>query len=140
MKEPSIQLSKKHGLNPSLGVCFVCGEDDGTVVLPGQLKGDAEAPRRAVWTREPCPTCKGWMAKGIVFLSVREGEHGENPYRTGKLAVLKEEAVSHMISNKTLLASILKKRICFMDDRSWIQLGLPLGSEKGDAHGNRGMD
>jgi hypothetical protein len=43
-----IKLSPQHGVNPSIGVCFYCGEDSGEIILPGRLKGDVEAPRRAV--------------------------------------------------------------------------------------------
>ena len=42
-KEPSIRLSEKHGLNPTLGVCFFCGEETGEIGLLGKLKGDREA-------------------------------------------------------------------------------------------------
>ena len=72
-----IYLSPKHGLNPSLGVCFYCLEDDGTVVLPGRLKGDVEAPRKAVWSMEPCPKCKDLMTQGVLLISTRDGEEGE---------------------------------------------------------------
>lgn len=40
----SIRLSPKHGLNPSISVCFFCGEDKNEIILPGKLEGDAEAP------------------------------------------------------------------------------------------------
>lgn len=120
----SIRLSPKHGVNPLLGVCFVCGKDDGTVVLAGRLKDDAEAPRRAVWSREPCETCHEDMRQGIIFLSVRDGESGDNPYRTGRFAVVRESAVRRMIK-EPMLSELLAKRLCFIEDATWRQLGLP---------------
>lgn len=39
-----ITLSKKHGLNPSITVCPICGKEEGIALL-GHIKGDEEAPR-----------------------------------------------------------------------------------------------
>ncbi len=83
-RSPHIRFSSKHGVNPSLGVCFVCGEDDGTIVLTGRLKGDAKAPHRAIWSREPCPACRAFMQQGVIFISVRDGESGGEPDGQGR--------------------------------------------------------
>ncbi len=129
----NIKLSPKYGLNPSMGVCFICGEDSGEIIIPGLITKknnlghpeEAEAPRRAVWHKEPCPKCKEYMKQGIILLSVRNGENGDNPYRTGKFVVIKEEAMKRMISTKELLTDVLKKRMCFIEDKVWNNLGLP---------------
>lgn len=39
-----ITLSKKHGLNPSITVCPICGKEEGIALL-GHIKEDKEAPR-----------------------------------------------------------------------------------------------
>ena len=39
-----VTLSKKHGLNPSMVVCPICGKAE-SVALLGHIKGDEEAPR-----------------------------------------------------------------------------------------------
>jgi hypothetical protein len=118
-------LSPKHGVNPSLGICFYCGGEDGTVVLPGLLKGDAEAPRRACWTREPCEKCRGYMAQGVILISVRNGSPDrENPERTGRFFVVKEEAVRRFL-REPALARVLKRRIAFMEDATLNALGFP---------------
>lgn len=135
----SIRLSPKHGVNPSVGQCFYCLQDDGTIVLPGMLKGDAEAPRRACWTKEPCPKCKEWMKVGIIMISVDEKktEDPEDPWRTGRFAVVKEEAFKRWgIGPKELKDDILKRRVCFVPDDAWEKLGLPMEDipeEKTDA-------
>lgn len=49
----SIRLSEKHGVNPMLASCFLCGEDTGEIALLGKMKGDAAAPHRGVITKEP---------------------------------------------------------------------------------------
>ena len=43
-----IQVSPKHGLNPTIPVCFWCGKERGEVALLGRLPGDAEAPKNVV--------------------------------------------------------------------------------------------
>lgn len=88
----SIRLHPKHGLNPTIPTCFVCGEDKNEVVLLGNAyKG--EAPMNMLFDKVPCDKCKAIIASGGVFLiEVRDGESGENPFRTGNLLALKEEA------------------------------------------------
>jgi hypothetical protein len=50
-------LSKEHGLNPTMPVCYWCGEETGEVALLGAAyKG--EAPMHMVLNKEPCPACK----------------------------------------------------------------------------------
>lgn len=62
-----IRLSEKYGLNPTRVVCFWCNEDDGTVIMLGRLKGDAEAPRRICVGYEPCKSCGEKWADGVVL-------------------------------------------------------------------------
>ena len=71
-KEDSITLSEKHGLNPSIIKCFVCGEDVG-IALMGRLKDDAEAPRECM-TGELCDKCKELIdkQKGAFILEVSD--------------------------------------------------------------------
>ena len=127
MNRGEIRLDPKHGVNPSIGVCFYCQEDDGTVVLPGMLKGGGEAPHRAVWTKEPCPTCKGHMAHGVILIAVRDGESGENPYRTGPWVVISENWVNRVVK-PPMRESLLSRRVAFIEDAVWAQLGLPRGA------------
>ena len=122
----SIRLSPKHGVNPSVSVCFFCQQDKNEVVLPGMLKGDAEAPHRGVWNREPCDQCKGYMEKGIILISMDENltEDFLNPYRSGGWCVIKEEAIKRMIVGDSA-NQVLKERFAFVPDDVWDQFGLP---------------
>lgn len=86
-----VKLSKKHGLNPSLSICFFCGKEKNELVLPGKLKGDQEAPRKAVWNYEPCESCKKYMKEGVLVAVVKDGSGPKNPYRTGRMLVIKNE-------------------------------------------------
>lgn len=104
-KEPSIRLSEKHGLNPTLGVCFFCGEETGEIGLLGRLKGDKEAPRKAVLNYDPCKKCQEAWKDGVTLIAcvTEQPEDGRPPistandqhpdlYPTGNYAVIKPEA------------------------------------------------
>ena len=83
MKDDSILLSPKHGVNPSITHCEICGKEMGIALL-GKLKDDAEAPRDVALGL--CDDCQKVMdAKGVIVIEVRDGETGNNPYRTGRL-------------------------------------------------------
>jgi hypothetical protein len=121
----SIRLSEKHGVNPSLAICFFCGKDTGEIILPGRLPGDAEAPRRAVWGYEPCPQCAQFMGQGVILISVRAEER--NPDRTGGWVVVTDDFITRALTPEAA-GSILKARVAFVSDAAWDKLGLPRGA------------
>ena len=57
MKKDNILLSPKYGVNPSMTICFYCGDVTG-IALMGKLKGDVEAPKQCCTSVEPCDKCK----------------------------------------------------------------------------------
>ena len=96
----SITLSKEHGINPSVDTCFICGKETNLVLFGASYKDEngktAEAPR-TVCTGELCEDCQKVIDEGgIFFIAVKDGERGNNPYRTGQIGALKEEAVQRM--------------------------------------------
>lgn len=76
----NIRLSEKHGVNPSITICPICGKETGIALL-GKLKGDKEAPMRML--SDPCDDCvskldddkiyilaindQGYSTKGIII-------------------------------------------------------------------------
>ncbi len=70
----TITISEKHGINPAIPKCFYCLQDKNEIILAGKLRGDAEAPRNAVWDLSPCSDCQDLMAQGIILISVKDGE------------------------------------------------------------------
>lgn len=125
-----IPLSAKHGVNPTLGVCWYCGKEDGTIGLLGKLPGDAEAPRHAIISREPCDECKERMKMGVMFIEVEDGQdHTQNLVKTGRMWVIKDEAIERMIASKELKKDILKKRFCVVEERTAKEIGLPREEE-----------
>ena len=99
----SIKLSPKHGLNPMLDVCPICGKDNGSILLPGQInKTDDEAPHRAIVTNTPCDECKHHMELGVILIEVDSDltTDPKNPWRTGRMAVVKEERAREVFGEK----------------------------------------
>lgn len=121
----ALTLSRKYGVNPSVGLCFFCHKQNGEIILAGAFGGQ-EAPRQAVWDRHPCDECKALMKQGVMLLSVRDGESGSNPYRTGRMVVVRDEAIQRMITPPELRDQILRERVSFVEDKTWVALGLPM--------------
>jgi hypothetical protein len=132
----SIRLSEKHGVNPAIPLCFFCLKPKNEIIFAGKMRGeysDREAPQHAVWDMRPCDECKGFMAKGIILMSVDESKSADhkNPYRSGGWCVVKEDMVKRVLGkDKQLLEATLRKRIAFITDEAWDKIGLPRGEIK----------
>jgi len=97
MGKDSITLSPKHGVNPSITHCPICGKETGVALL-GRLKGDAEAPRD-IRDTHPCPDCQAVLNKGGNFIiETRDGESGDNPFRTGRIVAVTTEAAERLFT------------------------------------------
>lgn len=107
----SIPISPKHGLNPTIPICFFCGKERSEIALLGKLPNDAEAPRYAIIDYEPCDECKTAMASGITLIGTtfHPNTQGQPPitnkpqpaYPTGSWVVLREEAVDRIFTEET---------------------------------------
>lgn len=129
----NLRLSKKYGVNPSVGICFWCGEGK-EVILFGANRGK-EAPREVLVNYEPCDKCKNGMSKGITAIEAQETplQDGQQPIQetpngptlwpTGRWFVLTEEAIIRMVQ-EPMAEQILKKRKMFMDKDTVEMLGL----------------
>jgi len=150
----SIRISKEHGVNPSVGLCFFCQKAKEVVLLgalsparrdvlfgPGHSSHSdtphsAEAPHEAIYNMEPCDECEGFMKQGIIFISVDPDKSGDDhlsPWRTGGWCVVTEDAVKRWFKG-TMLNSVLHRRFSFVEDAVWDQLGLPRGPEHSPAN------
>ena len=118
----SIILSEKYGVNPSIEVCFFCGEEKG-IALMGKLKGDVEAPRQCVLNYEPCDHCKELMSQGLALVEVVEEQPDDNRppiqdnengtlYPTGRFLVINPKAFTEMTGNEHNFSQGDK---CFID-------------------------
>lgn len=95
----SIRLSPKHGVNPSISICFWCGQEKNELCLLGRLAGDAEAPKCAVFNYEPCENCKAAMAQGFTVIEATQKPNSratvpmqDGAYPTGKFVVITQDA------------------------------------------------
>lgn len=101
----SIPLHPKHGLNPTLSRCIVCGEDTGEIALLGNhYKG--EAPMHMVTSIEPCEKCREkYLAEGTMLMEATEdwsksklGTPRREP--TGNFCIIKDEAFQTLFNQK----------------------------------------
>jgi hypothetical protein len=155
MSKDSIRLSPKHGLNPSIAVCFWCHQPIG-VALAGKIdREDSEAPHYTITDYEPCDECKAKMNTGISFIGVMTEQPEDNRppimknypnpdtnepcdiYPTGSLAVLREEAVDHIIASPEVADNLKRTRKCFCPDKVVRNiLAACYGKEDGDDNEN----
>lgn len=114
-----IRVSEKHGLNPSLKVCFWCGKETGEILLMGRMKGDIEAPRRTFTDYNPCPECqKLWELGGVVIETTEAREDGPPPMTkdgryapTGRSLVIKREAFEEMFNHPSANVVLVGKKV-----------------------------
>jgi hypothetical protein len=123
-----IRVSQKHGVNPMLVQCFYCLKERNELALLGYLPGDKQAPRQGVIDKEPCAECAGFMKQGVILISVRTGESGDNPYRTGGWCVVTSEAIRKLFP--TIADAICTQRVAFVPDEVWDRIGLPRGPKE----------
>ena len=122
---------QENNLEVGLIKCFFCGKDKGLVMNTRLTKGCAEEIKKMhghAIDREPCDECKALMKQGIMFISVKDGESGNNPYRTGNMCVIKDEAVKNFIS-PDMFEQVKKSRVAFIEDSVWDMIGLPKKQE-----------
>lgn len=114
-KKDEITLSPKHGVNPSLLKCFACGKAAGIALL-GKLKNDEEAPMEMTDKTIFCNDCQNVINQdGLLVISVRDGETGDNPYRTGKMVGITKEAKNRIFKD-------IKINVCYMEDSVFSKL------------------
>ena len=107
-----ITLSPKHGVNPSMDLCFWCGKPKG-IILCGRMhekKGDrtdVEAPKGMVMNLEPCDKCKENFNLGVRIVEVIDdgskfhndltfairAEDNKVKWPTGRFVVMKAESI-----------------------------------------------
>ncbi len=97
----NIILSEKHGVNPSITICPICGKETGIALL-GKLKGDEKAPMRML--SDPCDDCVSKLGDDkICILAVNE----------------QDCCVNNIIINKSLINIPVKGCIAFMKENEF---------------------
>lgn len=108
-RSKGINLHPKYGVNPTMPVCAWCSQPTGEVALLGASYPE-KAPTHMVMNDEPCAVCRAKMRRGITFIEHESNRPGAK--RTGRWAVLTENAVARLISDPTLRATVLAARKC----------------------------
>lgn len=100
-----IKVSPKHGLNPTIPVCFWCGKQKNEIALMGRMKGDIEAPKNMVLDYVPCEECQSHMAMGVAVLEASDhpNTEGQPPmqkgvYPTSRFVVVTTECADRVFS------------------------------------------
>lgn len=89
-----INLSKKYGVNPSVAHCECCGKTYGVVMFGTSWKDENGKTEKAPMdvTHGLCNECQSVIDNGgLMLIEVRDGESGNNPYRTGRIIGLSKE-------------------------------------------------
>lgn len=106
-----IVLSPKYGVNPTIPVCFWCGNERSEIALMGRIgdcrkREDFEAPKHMVIDFEPCEECRKNMALGFTVLEatkvpndISNMEIQKGIYPTGRFVVIKAEAAHRIFKN-----------------------------------------
>lgn len=93
-----ITLHPEHGLNPSIEVCMICGEEMGIALLGNNIKG--QAPHH-ICTGGVCDNCKKIIDDGGCFIiEVEDGSDQKNPYRTGRYCAIKKGVAKKMFGKE----------------------------------------
>lgn len=123
-----MRLSQKHGVNPCMSECYICGETKNEIILTGAAgekmardmgRADGKMPRQAIFSIEPCDTCK---ERGVSFIEMNKEAQDAEP--TGRRCLMKEEAVRRLITPPELLEHVLKVRACLITPSVSTMLGL----------------
>ncbi|MCX8074162.1 MAG: hypothetical protein N2749_01060 [Clostridia bacterium] len=127
-----IKLSKKHGFNPSIPVCFWCGKEKNEIALFGELPKDKEAPMKAVYDYTPCRECQKKMAQGILVIEAVLGTEavklGNPPIDklgsvpTGRWLVMTRQYFEDNVDDEDLKQRILKAGKTLMDPATFTQI------------------
>lgn len=156
----SIRLSPKYGVNPTIPVCFWCGEEKNEIALMGRIsrkktsrtawgstietrENDIEAPRHCVLDYEPCEKCKENMAKGVTIFGtslhpiqedmppISQSPEGYSVYPVPKYLVLSEDGVRH-IFDETTAKALIESRKGFAPEELVDQLSAAAQAQNGD--------
>lgn len=103
----------------TLRYCFCCGKDLDIMIFQKKKSYKGEVPRKLT-DGTLCESCAGVVKQnGLLIVSVRDGEgkaHPENPYRTGNIRGITEEAKHRIFGDD------YNETFTYMEDKSFNQL------------------
>lgn len=119
MSNGSVRLHPEYGLNPTLPVCIICGEEKGEIALLGNAyKG--EAPKHMLVDIEPCDKCrKKYLSKGVLLVEVKRewndsrAKHEDIP--TGRVTVIRDGAFEKVFNQKFPKGKVVKVEVGILE-------------------------
>ena len=127
----SIEVSPKHGFNPTIPVCFWCGKEKNEIALMGRVRekdhngravrgSDIEMPMKMVLDYEPCECCKEHFSQGVQVIEcehhVQDGrppitkdDTGNEVFPTGRTIVFRPEAAQRIFNVDSSMLEAGKK-------------------------------
>lgn len=112
-----IKLSEEFGLNPSLRVCFLCGEVVDIALFGDGFKDEkgrkTEAPKYISVPGLVCDRCKSLLDSedAVFFLEVRNGSSETKPDRTGRMVSIKKEAAVKIFGDDVSKISYIEEDV-----------------------------
>ena len=105
-----VKMSRKYGLNPTIPICFWCGEKRNEVACVGVVKDEngqeIEMPMYSCIDYEPCDKCREGMSRGFTIMEATETpnratnrEMQKGVYPTGNWVVIRPEAAPQIFPN-----------------------------------------
>ena len=101
-----------------MGVCFYCGEPDGTVLLDRRLR--PTLPRYSVHTIDPCPACRERFKDHILLVEVT---NEDKP--TGFWCTAPRDELLPALTSEELRNSIAADGMAKVLADEWDAMGLP---------------
>jgi len=109
----NIRLHSKYGLNPTMPLCILCGEEKGEIALLGASYKE-EAPKKMVLDVVPCDKCKEkYLSQGVLLIEAIKEYNAKNQEMnvpTGRLVVLRFVAFKKLFN-----AKVPKQKIVFVE-------------------------
>lgn len=108
--------------------CIICGKTANSEILIGRRLTKKEDHKitdlhnqTIGFSEKPCEECQKLINQGIVLIGVikEKTEDINNPYRSGHISVIKEEAFIKIFNQE-----LPKKRIAFVEQEVGEQIGL----------------
>lgn len=94
----SIKLSRKHGLNPTIPICFWCGQEKNEVAILGKIDTpdakDIEAPMHCILDYTPCEKCQKNWDTCVICISATETPNSKNQLG---IKVKNEDGSDHIV-------------------------------------------
>lgn len=128
----------------ALTLCFYCQESNEIVINSRLTKNVADKVKEMdgkVISMQPCSKCEEHMKQGVILITfdpeksdtdwhmppknLKEGETWmPNPYRSGGIFVVRDEAVRDMIDDEGMADWAIKHRWLFMEHEVAVTTGL----------------